>query len=103
MDEISRQTCIHLLIFLDLFSLICNLCEDGVSLQQHRNNLCRRIRNLKRKKQKLATNTDDDGNNTDAKEDQDNDGEHESGDSDDEGEAAANSLLGLNKKRPAKK
>lgn len=73
----DQSTCIRLLILLFLFLFICNLliCEDGVSLQQHRNNLCRRIRNLKRKKQKLATNIDDDGDVTNAKEDQDGDGE----------------------------
>ena len=86
------------------FLVLCDLREDGVSLQQHRNNLCRRLRNLKRKKQKLATqnnsNTNDDGDNTDVNEGQD---EQESDDSDFEGEEAASSLLGLNKKRPAKK
>lgn len=51
----------------------------------------------------MGTYNDDDDDNTGAKEDQDDDGEHESGDSDDEGEEAANSLLGLNKKQPAKK
>ena len=46
------------------------------------------------------SNINDDGDNTDVNEGQD---EQESDNPDNKGEEAANSLLGLNKKRPAKK